>query len=440
MRKFKLVWILGAVFSALLASAAPIETDKCLLVGDSERNPLEYKVGDELKFVIDLKYTGGAYDADDYVVIWKRSGDDGIVRIGRLSPKQLPHTFTDKFTKPGFIRYRAELHKKGGKTLVGRLPGGRRRAIFFEGSAGADVRELKPQAEPADFDEFWAEQRARLAEVPLKYTMDELKEFSTPKVKLYAVKVDCAGARPVTGFLWIPADTSKKYPVRVTFQGWYNKPDKVQRPYKNKNAKEIHFAINAHGFELNRDDAYYVDYFKKIRSNGKEYAFDPIQNSDRNTAYFNGMALRVMRALEFAKALPQWNGKDLWVRGGSQAGLQSLWAAGLDKDVTKCQVFKPWCCDLAGHAKAQRMKSTFAPSYTPALDYYDGAFHAKRIKCPVEISIAGLGDFVCPPAGMMSMFNSLQVPAKIRFYQGEGHGGRLSTPGNPPHYDLKNDL
>ena len=435
MRKYKFLWVLGAIFAALLASAEPIEADKCLLVGDSERNPLSYKVGDELKFTIDLKYSGAPYTADDYVVIWKRSGDDGIVRIGRLSPKQLPYTFTDTFTKPGFIRYRAELHKKGGKMLRGR-----KRAIFFEGSAGANVRELRPQAEPADFDEFWAEQRARLAKVPLTYTMDEVKAFSTPEVKLYAVQVACAGARPVTGYLWIPTDTSRKYPVRVTFQGWYNKPEKVQRPYKSKNTQEIHFAINAHGFELNQTPAYYTNYFKKISSNGKEYAFDPIQNSDRLTAYFNGMALRVMRALEFAKSLPQWNGRDLWVRGGSQAGLQSLWAAGLDKDVTECLIFKPWCCDLAGHAKALRMPSTFAPSYTPALDYYDGAFHAKRIKCPVEIGVAGLGDFVCPPAGMMSMFNNLQVPAKIRFYQGEGHGGRLSTPGNPPYYDLKNDL
>ena len=427
--------VLLAAFAAVLVGAAEIDANKCLLVGDSERNPLSYKVGDELKFTIDLKYNGADYTKDDYIVIWKRTGDDGIIRIGRFSPKQLPHTFKDKFTKPGFIRYRAELHKKGGKILRGK-----KRAIFFEGSAGADVRELKPQAEPADFDAFWAEQRARLDKVPLKYTMDEVKSASTPEVKLYAVQVACAGARPVTGYLWVPTDSSKKYPARVTFQGWYNKPDKVQRPYKSKNTGEIHFAINAHGFELNQTPAYYVNFFKKISSNGKEYAFDPIQNSDRNTAYFNGMALRVMRALEFAKALPQWNGRDLWVRGGSQAGLQSLWAAGLDKDVTKCEIFKPWCCDLAGHPKALRMPSTFAPSYTPALDYYDGAFHARRIKCPVEIGVAGLGDFVCPPAGMMAMFNNLQVPAKIRFYQGEGHGGRLSTPGNPPHYDLKNDL
>ena len=436
MSKWKWCGILLAAFVTVLVGAAEIESNKCLLVGNSDRNPLEYKVGDELKFTIDLKYTGAPYSTDGYVVVWKRSGDDGIVRIGHLKVDQLPYTFKDKFTKPGFIRYRAELHKKGGKTVVGKLPGGKKRGIFFDGSAGANVRELKPQPEPADFDEFWESQRARLAKVPLKVTMQKVRKLNGGRAEVYAVQVSCAGARPVTGYLYMPTDKSRKYPVRVRFYGWSKDPNAVQKPFKGASLEEIQFSINAHGYELNQTTAYYEKYFKQISSNGKDYAFDPIQNADRLTAYFNGMVLRVMRALEFVKTLPEWDGRNLIVSGGSQAGLQSLWAAGLDKDVTEVEIWKPWCCDLAGHAKALRMPSTFAPSYTPALDYYDGAFHAKRIKCPVNIKIAGLGDFVCPPAGMMSMFNNLQVPAKIRFYQGEGHGGSLSTPGNPPHYDL----
>ncbi len=433
MIRFRELGLICALLAALSAVSAPIEADKCLMVGDSERNPLGYRVGDELKFTVDLKYTGAPYDTGDYEVIWKRSGDDGIVRIGKLKMEQLPYTWTDKFTRPGFIRYRAELHKKGGKMLRAG-----KRGIVFDGSAGADVRTLEPSPEPADFDAFWAEQRARLAKVPLKFTMNEVRTLNGGKAKAYAVQVACAGARPVTGYLYMPVDKSRKYPARVRFFGWSKDPAAAQKIFRGADLSEIQFSINAHGYELNQTIEYYKKFFASVSSNGHDYAFDPVQNSDRLTAYFNGMALRVMRALEFVKTLPEWNGRDLIVSGGSQAGLQSLWAAGLDKDVTAVEVFKPWCCDLAGHAKALRMRSIFAPSYTPALDYYDGAFHAKRIKCPVNIKIAGLGDFVCPPSGMMSMFNNLQVPAKIRFYQGEGHGGSLSTPGNPPHYDLSN--
>ena len=67
MRKCKFMWMLCAVFAAWSVLAEPIEADKCLMVGNSERNPLEYRVGDELKFTIDLKYSGKPYSADDYV-------------------------------------------------------------------------------------------------------------------------------------------------------------------------------------------------------------------------------------------------------------------------------------------------------------------------------------------------------------------------------------
>ena len=40
-------------------------------------------------------------------------------------------------------------------------------------------------------------------------------------------------------------------------------------------------------------------------------------------------ALRVMRSLQFVKSLPQWDGKNLQANGGSQGGLQTVWAAAL---------------------------------------------------------------------------------------------------------------
>ena len=62
--------------------------------------------------------------------------------------------------------------------------------------------------------------------------------------------------------------------------------------------------MNAHGFKLNQPKEYYVNFTNEIKSNGQIYAFDPKQNSNPETAYFNGMAMRVMRSLEFLKSLP----------------------------------------------------------------------------------------------------------------------------------------
>lgn len=91
------------------------------------------------------------------------------------------------------------------------------------------------------------------------------------------------------------------------------------------------------------------------------------------------MVLRLMRSLEFLKSLPQWDGKNLKVSGGSQGGLQTIWAAALDPDVTEADSSITWCCDFAGPTIGRL--GGWRPEYVPALNYYDAANHAKRIKC-----------------------------------------------------------
>ena len=80
--------------------------------------------------------------------------------------------------------------------------------------------------------------------------------------------------------------------------------------------------INAHGLKLVEFGATEADTKAlrwEVRSNGKTYAFDPEQNKDPEVAYFNGMVLRVKRALQYLKTLKGWNGKDLYASGGVKA-------------------------------------------------------------------------------------------------------------------------
>lgn len=133
------------------------------------------------------------------------------------------------------------------------------------------------------------------------------------------------------------------------------------------------------------------------------------------------MALRVMRSLQFVKTLPQWDGKNLRANGGSQGGLQTVWAAALDPDVTNATPSVPWCCDLGGITKG-RLAAGWRLEYTRALDYFDPINHAKRIKCPVTITRAGLGDYTCPPSGVAILYNNIKSPKKIIYYQGSTHG------------------
>ncbi len=397
--------------------AINIDPQKITLRGETEK--AFYTPGEPMKFALTVNSDGQKLPDKSYKLKWTRTGDDGKKATGTetVIPGK-PIIVTTSLETPGFVRMQAILLDSQGKAVKKKNRRGRLVNIAFDGGAGVEIDKLQPAAkEPADFDEFWQKQKAKLAAVPVKYTMTKLSKPGA-KVEIYAVSVDCAGPRPVTGYLTIPAGAKpKSLPASASYHGYGTG---VQRAPRSGQTNRIHFNVNAHGYDLGKDKAYYKDFFAGIKSNGKIYAFDPKQNSDPEEAYFNGMALRVMRSLQFLKALPQWNGKDLSVSGGSQGGLQTIWAAALDPNVTSANSSITWCCDFAGPTKGRL--GGWRPGYVPALNYYDSVFHGKRIKCPIIISRAGLGDYVCPPSGLSILYNNITAPKKIVFYQGSTHG------------------
>jgi len=429
----KILMMAAAIFIFAGCFADAIEPEKLIFSGGSGKAPMGFRSGDEFEFKIDCRYSGRKFDKE-YMVFWQRVGDDGVVREGVVPLSSMPIVLKDKFTKPGFIRFFARLQHPDGKPVYTK----NRKWIYFEDSVGAEVRTLRPTEEPADFDAFWGAAKKELRALPLNPMMRELPSQPVAGVKTYEIKVDCIGGKPVTGYLQIPVDDGKKkYPAQLNFFGYSVVPQHQQKPPTSAIKNKIRLVINAHGFEPDREAEYYKEFFKSVQSNGHKYGFDPVQNRDPRQSYFFGMAMRAVRAVDFLRSLPQWDGRELIVTGPSQGGLQSIWAAALAEGVTKCAPSVPWCCNIAGHAKQGRIRSSFAPEYSPGLDYFDAAFHAKRIKCPVFVSKAGLGDWPCPPAGVMSMFNNLQVPAEIHFYQSAGHA---RTPAGAQKIVIKNNL
>ena len=228
------------------------------------------------------------------------------------------------------------------------------------------------------------------------------------------------GGKPVSGYLSIPQGAAKgSLSAYVGFIG-YGARSATLECRKDM----IVFQTNAHGIENGREPEYYQALMK---GELKGYGFDPQQNARPETTYFNGMILRVMRALDYVKSRPEWDGKAITVYGSSQGGFQSLAAAALDHDVTVCQVKKPWFCDLGG-TRLGRMGG-WRPDYTDGLAYYDGVNMAKRIACETHI-ISGLGDTTCPPSGLTVLYNVVKAPKTIEYLQGIAHG--YETPPNPP--------
>ena len=428
--------------------------DNAWIKGTTDKDPLSYRPGEEMVFTLEPVGMEGELPAGEYFLSWTRSDDYGTFESGETPFTGKPFVYKTSLDKPGFVRLEAYVVDKDRRRIVKKFTGdattpeGRKamnefertkKNVFFDGGAGADVGSLllSPDAEPKDFDAFWARQFARLDRVPTREERVEIPCGNT-KVRLFAVRIDCAGLRPVTGYLSVPkaVDDGATFPCRLETHG-YSADACVHAAPTWAWDGHIMLNINAHGLKLAEFGATDADTKAlrwEVRSNGHEYAFDPEQNKDPETAYFNGMVLRVKRALQYLKTLKGWNGKDLVASGGSQGGLQTIWAAACGEGVTRADSDITWCCDVTmNDARLARKASTcgWYMKFADGLSYYDAVVWAKRIPatCRTNITRAGLGDYTCPPMGLAKLYNAIPGNKSIVWVQGSEHGYV------PPEYD-----
>lgn len=405
----------GMALSFAALAAGPL--DNAVLHGETDKaRAIDYALGEEMTFTLTLQ---GAkpFKEGEYFVKWTRTGDDGKKEDGKVDAKTLPLVVKTNLNQPGFVRLEAVVvDAKGAScwTSTGKM-------LFFDGGAGVRVDTLESVPEPKDFDEFWAKRKARLAKVPMTAVVKEHKS-DDPAVRVLSFSVACAGPRPVTGWVTVPTDATKKYPASILFHGYG--AHFIQSIPKTGPKDEIHMFINAHGYELEREEEYYTEFYNAIMSNGKTFGLDSEwQNKSTDTAYFGWMCYRIMRALQYLKSFPEWNGKDLIASGGSMGGLQTMWAAGLDPDVSEAKLYVPWCCDMGGRKTLKRNTLGTSVDETAALRYFDPVNMAKRVnsRCRVDITRAGLGDYICPPSGIAVLYNNLKCRKRISWVQGSTH-------------------
>ncbi len=419
--------------------------DKAWIKGETDKDPLAYAPNEEMTFTLTAMDVEGTVPPGEYFLDWKRSDDHGTVEKGKIPLERMPFTYKAKLGQAGFVRLEAYVVDKAGKRYVktftgdATTPEGKRamnaferskKNVFFDGGAGVAVDTLRTQPEPADFDAFWAKQYKRLDRVPMKADLIPVA-CSNPKARIFAVRIDCAGLRPVTGYLSYPTavDAGQTFPARLETHGYSGDGCTHGTPSWARD-NEIVLNINAHGLKLVEFGATEADTKAlrwEVRSHDQTYAFDAKQNEDPEVAYFNGMVLRVKRALQYLKTVKGWNGKDLLASGGSQGGLQTIWAAACGEGVTRAESGITWCCDMAQNNVRRAGKISTDWWYIPWTDsmgYYDAAVFAKRIpkSCLTIITRAGLGDYCCPPMGLAKLWNNLSCPRKIVWVQGSEHG------------------
>ncbi len=442
MRLFLTVlFCLAGIFCQAQTQKLPyVDSKEMKLEFKTDKSPIAYRVGEEITITVSLDCGKQKETMPKFYLQWTLSSDSGQQDAGMAEIG--PHgksMIKTKLDKPGFVRFVGVLVDQYGRKFA-HIAGNDRVEQRLDCSVGADVDKILPALhEPADFRAFWKKQRELLDTVPVKPVMKKLDETKfVPKefagqFDVWEVTVPCAGPRPVTGHLIMRKDAkTKSLPVRVSFDG-YGPGAQGANPdakwFYIVAADHILFKINAHGYDLGQDKAYY----KKFFAERPNYAFNAKENDKPETSYFYGMALRVMRAFDFVKTLPQWDGKTLIAQGGSQGGLQATWAGSLVPELTECRPHVTWCCDVNGTA-AGRMGG-WRPDFRPGLAYYDAVFHTRYIPktCLLNIDRIGLGDYVCPPSGLAAQYNAATCPKKAVWVQNSTH---MNVPPNAERFPV----
>ncbi len=371
--------------------------------GDADKNPLEYRCGETIVFRITPTEDGKPLAEAE--IRWERVGDDGKKETGQAHfDGKEPLILRTSIDRPGFVYYTFNAFDRKGRKLG--LP-------EYSISAGAEVEKLRAALpEPADFDAFWSGQQARLAALP----MDNVKLTPVPQDDKSILSWQFE-LRAVTGglcgYISLPKDAeagSLKAEACFHGYGFGSVPTLSEKAAKEK---LLVISVGRHGVRQGMPKEFYEE---AKRGTLKDFAFRNNDNPAESDFIF--MILRDLRAVEYLKSRPEWNGKDLEVSGGSMGALQALAVAAFDPAVTRLRAEIPWMADVGGVTMGR--VGGWRPEYCPGLDYFDITFLAKRVKCPTDL-IIGLGDRVCPASGQLILFNSLTVPRTLTATQSAGH-------------------
>jgi cephalosporin-C deacetylase-like acetyl esterase len=360
---------------------------------------------------------------------------EGVTVAYRIAPDMLPAEDTravvpagglvidgGTLQAPGFLRC-VVTASVGGKNYRGLA------------TAGFEPEKIQPtQLEPEDFDAFWDEGKARLARIPLDAKRTLLPEYCTAGVNVYHVSfrtVGSAGGQYVSRFYGILCEprAEGKYPAVLRVPGAGVRP---YVPVDTRMAERgaITLTVGIHGIPVNLPAELY-DQMRSSTLNG--YHLYNLDNKD--AYYYRRVYLSCVRSNDFLTSLPNWNGKDLVVMGGSQGGQLTLVTTALDARVTGCSAQFPAYCDVTGylHGRAGGWPHMFRPDWRTGKNfhaenpqkvattgYYDSVNFAKRIKVPGVYSW-GYNDETCPPTSMFAAYNQIKAPKTLVLSLIAGH-------------------
>lgn len=403
---------LGGIFSASAIAQEPAAEWRIEVA--AERSDALYALGETVGFRVSVVDDQGAtvdWGSIDYTI-----SVDGFSELEShsLALTGTPLRIEGSLDRPGFLRLEVSFKKTGGV------------ALKATAAAGVAVDDLTPSREPpVDFADFWSEQKARLAEVPLKWVATGVDSLDKEIVAV-DVQIDSIDEVPVSGYVaWPRNAATRSLPAVLWVHGAGVRGSALGQAVNGAREGFLSMDINAHGLPNGQPKEFYTKLAKEDLEN---YKIDG--RSNRDGVYFKNMFLRMVRAIDYLSHRPEWDGRCMAVVGHSQGGAQALVAGGLDERVTFIGAGVPAMCD---HTGMLRRRISGWPKFVPILEdgkpdpaiaevsrYYDAVNFAARSHCEAIVSI-GFLDRACPPTSCYVAYNQLKGEKRLLAEPAMGH-------------------
>ncbi len=284
---------------------------------------------------------------------------------------------------------------------------------------GFDVDKIRPLTkEPAGFRDFWERALAENEKFPVSFTKEPAPEYSNDKVDAYLLKIFINKQKQAFyGYLLMPRNAQPgSCPVVLTPPGAGVKTIKrVDDGLFYSESGCVRLMIDIHGIDPRLPEATFGEIRSAFERKDNGYLYMELDNPERYYMYrvYTGL----VKCIDLLTSLPEWDGRNVIVQGGSQGGALSLVAAALDKRITLCVANHPALSDMAASAKGKtggyphfkNESGAFTPEKINTMAYYDVVNFAPYIKAQTFLTW-GYNDNVCPPTTSYAVWNTLTCP------------------------------
>ena len=273
---------------------------------------------------------------------------------------------------------------------------------------------ISEQDKQPDFDQFWEQTLAELAQVQPEYKLTLLEDHSNDVRRSYRVDMKSFGGEWISGLLVTPV-AEGKYPANISYMGYGSD---VWYPNPSDNPNLIEFQLCVRNQAFNRKPGEKDDWC--TRGLGDKYQY-----------YYRGAFADAVRAIDFVCSLPQTDVERVVANGESQGGALTLVAASLDHRLQAIAPSAPFLNDYKDYfalvdwpgnwiLDAAKENNISDEELYKTLSYFDVKNFTDKIQCPVLMAI-GLQDPVCPPHTNFAGYNHIKTEKSWICYPLAGH-------------------